>query len=201
MDIKKIILNGYEKFKGDTMIHVLMQGHILSNVSEYFEGDIIEIGSHNGINATRFADIVKSFGKRVISLDPYNGEQQGSESVYEDFKDNTKSYDNIVQHRVSSFSESGVDVIKSTDYYYSCVDGLHTEQGAFDDLCNTVENTNFVIIYLDDTNESEVKKGMDKALAKYENLTVIKPIDWGSNHNPNHKKFNILIYDKDNKII
>lgn len=197
MNVEGIIFNAYETHKGNNSIQLLMQLDILEQLGKVFDGDMIEIGSHVGINTNHFANILKKYNKKVISVDPYNGQQEGGQSEYNEFKKNNRDNNNVEQHRVSSFSKEGVDIIKSTNYYYVFVDGLHTEQGAFNDLCNVIDNSDFTVICLDDFNMSGVNIALKRVIEKYDFLTIIeKPEGDVNQYKPKHKDFVYIISEK-----
>lgn len=63
---------------------------LLPHVLNEYDGNVLEIGSHVGITTNIFCGIAREFGRKVQSIDPYNGQQQGNQGVYEQFLKNNE---------------------------------------------------------------------------------------------------------------
>lgn len=108
---------------------------IVEHVLKSTPGDILEIGSHRGITTNIFCGIARGNNRKVVSIDPYNGEQQGNQSVYEQFNQtNQNNWDVLTQHRVSSQSQQARDVVKNQQFAFAFIDGLHTVEGCKSDI-------------------------------------------------------------------
>src|SRR6056300_611996 len=62
---------------------------------ENTDGDILEIGAHIGLTTQIFCELAKKYNRKVIVVDPWNGQQEGNQMVYEQFKKNTESYNDV----------------------------------------------------------------------------------------------------------
>lgn len=99
------------------------------------EGDILEIGCHIGLTTRILCEIARKHNRKVIVVDPWNGQQEGNQSVYEVFLQNTKEYEDVLEiNRVSSFSREGKDVISRNKFAFCWIDGLHTYEACKQDI-------------------------------------------------------------------
>ena len=100
-----------------------------------YDGDILEIGAHAGLTTKIFCELAKKYNKKVVVLDPWNGEQQGNAKVYDSFKKNTKEYSDILEtNKVSSFSKEGKNIIQNNKFAFCWIDGLHTYEACGQDI-------------------------------------------------------------------
>lgn len=100
-----------------------------------FDGDILEIGCHVGLSTKIFAKLAKKYNRKVIVVDPWNGQQEGNQTVYEAFMHNTSEYHDLIEvNRVSSFSEEGKKVIMNNKFAFCWIDGLHTYDACKKDI-------------------------------------------------------------------
>jgi len=100
-----------------------------------FDGDILEIGCHIGLTTRIFAQLAKKYNRKVVVVDPWNGQQEGNQSVYEAFMHNTSEYHDIIDiNRVSSFSDQGKNIIKNGSFAFCWIDGLHTYYACSQDI-------------------------------------------------------------------
>lgn len=100
-----------------------------------FDGDILEIGCHVGLTTRIFCELARKHGRKVIVVDPWNGQQEGNQTVYEQFLENTKEYEDVLSiNRVSSFSPEGKKVITEGTFAFCWVDGLHTYEACRQDI-------------------------------------------------------------------
>jgi predicted O-methyltransferase YrrM len=117
-------------------------------------GNILEIGCAEGWATCTFAEIAKKYGVKVYCIDPYSGAQEGTESVYAEFKQVCERYpDTIIHLRDSSLSDVAKQFIKDTHISFAFVDGLHTKDAAYSDILlslNSMKSGD--ILCVDDTN-------------------------------------------------
>jgi predicted O-methyltransferase YrrM len=117
-------------------------------------GNILEIGCAEGSTTCTFAEIAKKYGVKVYCIDPYSGAQEGTESVYEEFKKVCSRYpDTIIHLRDSSLSEAAKQFIKDKHISFAFVDGLHTKDAAYSDVMlslNSMKSGD--VLCVDDTN-------------------------------------------------
>lgn len=98
-------------------------------------GNILEIGCAEGWATCTFAEIAKKYGVKVYCIDPYSGAQEGTESVYSEFRKNCERYpDTIIHLRDSSLSQAAKDFVKDKHISFAYVDGLHTMSAAYSDI-------------------------------------------------------------------
>lgn len=105
-----------------------------------YDGDILEIGCHIGLTTVVFGELAKKYNRRVVTVDPWNGMQEGNQQVYECFVENTIEYkDYIDVHRCESQSETGRQVIQGGKFAFCWIDGLHTPWACRQDIetCST----------------------------------------------------------------
>lgn len=112
-----------------------------------FEGDILEIGCHVGLTTKIFCELAKKHNRKVITLDPWNGQQEGNQSVYEQFLENTRGYKDVLHvNRVSSFSPEGKALISSNNFAFCWIDGLHTYDACKQDIDNCSSQTGILAV-------------------------------------------------------
>lgn len=98
-------------------------------------GNIVEIGAAEGKATVALAEIAATHGRRVLVVDPYNGEQEGTAAIYSQFQQATAPYLGTVQHlRESSQTDHAVEVMRALTPSFVFVDGLHHEWAAYSDI-------------------------------------------------------------------
>lgn len=117
-------------------------------------GNILEIGCAEGWATCGFAEIAKKYGVKVYCIDPYSGAQEGSESVYAEFKKVCTRYpDTIIHLRDSSLSQNAKDLMMDKHISFAFVDGLHTKDAAYSDILLSLDSMKQGdILCVDDTN-------------------------------------------------
>jgi cephalosporin hydroxylase len=117
-------------------------------------GNILEIGCAEGWTTVTFAQIARKYGKKVYCIDPYNGQQEGSPVVHNQFKKTLEEYKDVIIHlQISSLSEEVLSLIGNEKMSFSFVDGLHTHAAAYSDILLSLKLMNIGdIICVDDTN-------------------------------------------------
>jgi hypothetical protein len=96
-------------------------------------GNIVEIGAAEGKATVALAEIAKKHGAKVLVIDPYNGDQEGTETLYQKWKVATAPYDNIVHLRESSLEQRAIQAMVDFKPSFVFVDGLHYEWAAYSD--------------------------------------------------------------------
>lgn len=105
-----------------------------------YDGDILEIGSHVGLTTKILAEIALKYGRKVVVIDPWDGRQQGNESVYRKFLQNVENYkDVIITNRIGSQTYEALKIIQSSKFAFCWIDGLHTPEACTSDIlaCST----------------------------------------------------------------
>ena len=100
-----------------------------------FEGNILEIGCHIGLTTKIYCELARKYNRKVVVVDPWNGQQQGDQNIYEQFLTNTKEYEDVLLiHRVSSFAPEGKNIITKGEFAFCWIDGLHTYDACKQDI-------------------------------------------------------------------
>lgn len=192
----------YNELKGDIDIQIKMQESIVKHLLDNnIEGDVLEIGAFIGNTTKMFSKALENnTNKKIYVLDPYDGQQEGNDHVYSQFKQNTNELKNLIHHREKSQSDFAINFMKRNKFMYVFVDGLHTYEAAFHDMLNVAHNLSIGgVICLDDTNLNGIKKALSDFLLKNENFSLInKPRDIDSLgvYNPHHKGMDFIIKDR-----
>lgn len=98
-------------------------------------GDILEIGCAQGWTTCSFAEIAKKYGVKVYCIDPYDGGQEGTSEVYNEFLKTCALYPDVITLlRMSSASQDAKDFVKDKKFSFAYVDGLHTKDAAYADI-------------------------------------------------------------------
>jgi hypothetical protein len=214
--MNELIQELYIKYAGRYDIQIKMQCDIIEYLYQNdIEGDILEIGAHEGNHTVYFLEIAKKYNKKVYVVDPYNGEQQGDETIYNIFINRTNKYDNLVYLRNASQSEEFSNLINEIKFAYIFINGLHTIPALESDILisekHLIKNG---IICIDDCEMEGFYQLYDRIYSEYDNLAMIdKPasinntrindnirermVITGHNlygiYNPGHKKVEYLI--------
>lgn len=99
------------------------------------EGDFLEIGAAEGLTTCCLAEIAKTHKRKLFVVDPYNGQECGSNWVYQKFLENTKDYQDVIVHlRADSRSATVKDILKDHNFSFCYVDGLHSEDAPANDI-------------------------------------------------------------------
>lgn len=109
---------------------------ILPMIIGNIDGDILEIGAHRGISTNVFCRIGAEYGRHVFVIDPWDGRQEGSNSIYTEFQSNTGSCKNLTVYRAGSenpdIRQSFLE--KNIKFAFILVDGLHTYDAVKNDI-------------------------------------------------------------------
>lgn len=98
-------------------------------------GNLVEIGAAEGKASVALAEVAKRHGKRLLVIDPYNGQQEGTEALFAQFKAAVAPYgDTVIHLRASSHEPSSVQQMVDTKPCFVFVDGLHYEWAAYHDI-------------------------------------------------------------------
>lgn len=113
----------------------LMQKLFICGVANILGGNIVEIGAAEGKASGALAEIAHKHGKKLLVIDPYNGAQEGTESLYHQFLAVQNRYrDTIIHRRDSSLTPESIAAIKDFAPSFVFVDGLHIEDVAYSDI-------------------------------------------------------------------
>ena len=141
-----------------------------------YEGDILEIGAHIGRSTVILAALAKKYNRKVIVIDPWDGRQEGNESVYQTFKQNTKEFEDIIEiNRLDSMSDEAKTIIKENKFAFCWIDGLHTVEACKSDIdsCSTQKG----IIAVDDLSWSTGLEDLFKEKAnEYKFFSYYNPV-------------------------
>jgi hypothetical protein len=214
--IDEYIKSLYIKYAGKYDIQPKMQCDVLEQLlKDTDSGDILEIGAHEGNHTVLFLELAKKYNRKVFVIDPYNGQQQGNDSVYEVFLSRTKDYDNLVHLRYPSQSDEAEELIRSNSFIYAFIDGLHTipalEQDINISMYSMMDNS---VMCIDDSEISGWEELWERCKIRYDSLSIVdKPVEISDDHvsanvderlriaenhnygiyNPGHKKMEFLI--------
>lgn len=101
--------------------------HVCEATLKSFKGDILEIGCHEGSTTIILCDLARKYKRKVFAIDPWNGSQQGDESVYKRFAERTKEYNDVLSvYRNKSQDDNVRELVDNSNICFSFVDGLHT---------------------------------------------------------------------------
>lgn len=106
---------------------------ISENYNQYKDFDVLEIGALEGGATTVFANHFK----RVFVIDPWDGRQQGNDSVYSKWKNATKNCTNVFHCKTGSETPTAKMFLKSIRNFnlgFVFIDGLHTREGVINDF-------------------------------------------------------------------
>lgn len=182
--IINFVKESYMSTAGHYKIQQIMQSSILEFLfKNNIEGDVLEIGAHEGYHTVPFLEIAKKYNRKVFVLDPYDGNQQGNENVYNTFLTNTKKYNNLVHLREPSQSEHSIDLIKKNKFAYCFIDGLHTVEAIKSDFINCVDSiVENGIICIDDLEMPGLNNVINEVIKNTEKVSIItKPEHFTSN--------------------
>lgn len=127
---------------------------ILDRLLPLCDGDLCEIGAYDGRSTMVFLERAKQFGRKVYVIDPWDGNQEGSQKAYSEFLENTKMFDNLGLLRLSSQNEIAVKYISNLSLCFCLIDGMHNKQVVTHDII-TVQNSKFNcgLIIIDDVRD------------------------------------------------
>ena len=155
-EIEKIIEStiGTETKKGEVKNHSYgskNQRERLKRICELSlnntEGDILEIGAHIGLTTKIFCELARKYNRKVMVIDPWNGQQEGNQSVYVEFMKNTKGYDDVLTvHRQSSLLPESREIIQNNKFAMCFVDGLHTKDACRYDIESCINQKGIIAV-------------------------------------------------------
>lgn len=100
-----------------------------------YTGDILEIGCHTGLTTIKLCELARKHNRQVHAVDPWNGDQQGNERVYQQFIERTSDYSDVLTtHRMKSDHPDVKQLVESGNFCFSFVDGLHTYNACKQDI-------------------------------------------------------------------
>lgn len=99
------------------------------------KGDFLEIGAAEGLTTCCLAEIAKNHNRKLFVIDPYNGQECGSNWVYQKFLENTKNYnDTIIHLKLDSRDSQIKDILQQYNFSFCYVDGLHSGDAPINDI-------------------------------------------------------------------
>lgn len=111
------------------------------------EGDILEIGAHIGLTTKIFCELARKYNRKVMVIDPWNGQQEGNQSVYVEFMKNTEGYDDVLTvHRQSSLLPESREIIQNNTFAMCFVDGLHTVEACGYDIKSCITQNGIIAV-------------------------------------------------------
>lgn len=110
---------------------------LVPELIKLYGGNALEIGAHEGLTTAVY---LSSGAGAVYVVDPYNGEQQGTDAAYEAFLANTLEHgDKLRFLKASSGELRGVEFIRTAENLtFAFVDGLHKHAAAKYDIENCI---------------------------------------------------------------
>ena len=131
-----LYFGGFKNERGN--ITELFQKLLICGVADHcisqLGGGIVEIGAAEGKATVALAETAKRHGKNVFVVDPYNGAQEGTENLYNQWVKATEGYPNVVHLRESSVDKDSVNAIIAFKPSFVFVDGLHYDWAAYSDI-------------------------------------------------------------------
>lgn len=111
-------------------------------------GDFVEIGAYLGETTIELCKAAQKAKKKVIVIDPWEiGTQNCNGGEYEQFLANTASYKSVLEvHRMSSLDAAAAFLLKDRPIAMAFVDGLHTFEGATNDIAITQHCIGAVVV-------------------------------------------------------
>lgn len=160
---------------------------ILPTILEHVEGDILEIGAHEGCSTKVFCSLGAEYYRQVYVIDPWDGRQQGDSTVYQQFIVNTKDCKNLTIYRLGSENSKICENFETNNikFAFILIDGLHSYHAIINDLTK-YQNllTPGGIICIDDWQgpyafSAEIQRGTKASLNKsyYKLVTPISFIE------------------------
>jgi len=208
-DLCSFIQNLYKKhLKSEEIQQKMQEGILIHLIKKRVEGDVLEIGALIGGTTCIFCEAVKNTEKNtyIYVLDPFDGSQEGNENIYQQFKENTKKYNNVIHHRIKSQSREAIEFMNKNKFIYVFIDGLHTHSAALQDLNNVAKNLIIGgVICLDDTTMDGVKLALEEFIQNNKNFLLIEKPSYDINgneiknnkdlgvFNPHHKGMEFIV--------
>jgi hypothetical protein len=158
---------------------------------ENIEGDILEIGSRYGTTTIPLLELASIYDRKIISIDPFNGQQEGDQNVFDFFKDQTSKYKNFIHYReMSQDAKLKNHLIENHKFSFVFVDGLHYEWSCFEDieLSYSVLSQNGICC-VDDTAYTEDKAYCSAAYKKAKESNKWLPVSFLNNEPENSRKY------------
>lgn len=145
---------------------------VASQCIQQLGGNLIEIGAAEGKASVALSETARVLGKRLLVVDPYDGQQEGTEALYQQFLQATAPYKDSVTHlRESSLTDKARAAMKDYDPSFVFIDGLHHEWAAYSDIRSA--HAALPVggwICVDDTNHLQKDAGAALARAANEGL-------------------------------
>jgi hypothetical protein len=185
--LEKYQLDKPQNWQGVWEIDDVFYRKIFAYLIRTYQTNVLEIGAHSGCTTYFFGKMLEKYNKIIYTIDPWNGQQEGDESIYQMYLNNIQSLNNIVTNRDTSLSPSIHELLKNMEYGICYIDGLHTTEGIRNDIqlvTSTISTPGMIII--DDYDMDEVKQEISNAVQK-DILKIIEPpnIEMYNNNYPN----------------
>lgn len=142
--------------------------------------NLVEIGSAEGKASGALAEIAQRHRARLLVVDPYNGAQEGTESLYTQFSAVCALYPETITHlRASSLDSLSIAAIKEASPSLVFIDGLHYDWAAYSDVRAAYEALpRGGVVCVDDTNH--LKRDAGAAFLRAVSEGLFDPVEIGS---------------------
>ena len=129
-------LDDYEAIPGWDTFRTDRLNVILPLIFQFIDGDVLEIGAHQGGSTSIFCEVGDKYNRNVIVIDPWDGRQEGNNQVYSKFKENTASFTNLVVYKLSSDDPSIREkfTVSKIKLSFILIDGLHSYAAVKNDI-------------------------------------------------------------------
>ncbi len=113
-----------------------------------WEGDLVEIGCYTAGSTKKLAELARKHNRRVIAIDPWGTETQGTEKEYAIFLRTMKPYLDITDIvRLPSQDVAAKAVLKERELCFAMVDGEHSYKATLSDILAV---SHAPVIFVDD---------------------------------------------------
>lgn len=152
---------------------------VASQCIDTLGGGIVEIGCAEGCTSVVLGQLARAKGKTLTCIDPYDGNQEGTEALYRQFVERTTLLgDSVKHHRVSSLDLPGIQAAVDAKPSFVFVDGLHYEWAAYRDILTAYQALPpGGIVCVDDTNMMGKDAGAAFRQAVGEGLFILVVVD------------------------
>lgn len=129
-------LDAYKAVSGWDPYRTERTRSILSIVLEYIEGDVLEIGAHQGRTTKIFCEVGLKYNRHVFVVDPWDGRQQGSQAAFDTFNVATTACKNLMVQRKGSEDPIVLENFQKDDvkFAFILIDGMHSYEAVKNDL-------------------------------------------------------------------